>query len=182
VDKIMLSLYGKGLSTGEISAHFAEIYGVSVCKEVISNITDKVIEEQQAWCTRPLHSHYVAVFVDAIHVKVRDGSVANRPFYAAMGVDLRGHRDVLGIWAGTPGDGESAKFWISILTELKNRGVREIFYLVCDGLKGMPESVNAVFKETIVQTCVVHYSDVVVMPMSVSSVQVVGGDGLAVSA
>ena len=156
VDAIVLSLYGKGMTTGEISAHFAEIYGVSVSSTVISRITDKVIEEQQSWSSRPLASHYVAVFVDAIHVKVRDGAVANRPFYAAIGVDLRGHRDVLGVWAGTPGAGESAKFWISILTELKNRGVLDIFYLVCDGLKGMPESVNAVFKETTVQTCVVH--------------------------
>jgi transposase-like protein len=156
VDKIVLSLYGKGMTTGEISAHFAEIYGVSVSKEVVSNITDKVIEEQQSWSSRPLASHYVAVFVDAIHVKVRDGAVANRPFYAAISVDLQGRRDVLGIWAGTPGAGESSKYWISILTELKNRGVTDIFYLVCDGLKGMPESVNAVFKDTIVQTCVVH--------------------------
>src|SRR3954452_23541903 len=156
VDKIVLSLYGKGMTTGEISAHFAEIYGVSVSNTVVSNITDKVLEEQQSWSSRPLASHYVAVFVDAIHVKVRDGAVANRPFYAAIGVDLQGHRDVLGIWAGTPGAGESSKFWISILTELKNRGVADIFYLVCDGLKGMPDSVNAVFKDTIVQTCVVH--------------------------
>jgi putative transposase len=156
VDEIVLSLYGKGMTTGEISAHFAEIYGAGVSKEVISNITDKVVDEQQAWSSRPLASHYAAVFVDAIHVKVRDGSVANRPFYAAIGVDLRGHRDVLGIWAGTPGAGESAKFWISILTELKNRGVVDIFYLVCDGLKGMPDSVNTVFTDTIVQTCVVH--------------------------
>jgi putative transposase len=165
VDKIVLSLYGKGLTTGQISAHFAEIYGVSVSSTVVSTITDKVVEEQQSWSTRPLHSHYVAVFVDAIHVKVRDGAVANRPFYAAIGVDLHGHRDVLGVWAGTPGAGESSKFWISILTELKNRGVTDIFYLVCDGLKGMPQSVNTVFKETIVQTCVVHYADVRVMPM-----------------
>src|SRR3954468_6120962 len=156
VDKIVLSLYGKGMTTGEISAHFAEIYGASVSTTVVSNITDKVLEEQQSWSSRPLASHYVAVFVDAIHVKVRDGAVANRPFYAAIGVDLQGHRDVLGIWAGTPGAGESSKFWISILTELKNRGVADIFYLVCDGLKGMPDSVNAVFKDTIVQTCVVH--------------------------
>jgi putative transposase len=156
VDKIVLSLYGKGMTTGEISAHFAEIYGVSVSSTVISTITDKVVEEQQSWSSRPLASHYVAVFVDAIHIKVRDGAVTNRPFYAAIGVDLHGHRDVLGIWAGTPGAGESSKYWISILTELKNRGVVDIFYLVCDGLKGMPESVNTVFKETIVQTCVVH--------------------------
>jgi putative transposase len=156
VDKIVLSLYGKGLTTGEISAHFAEIYGVSVSSTVVSTITDKVIEEQQGWSSRPLQSHYVAVFVDAIHVKVRDGAVANRPFYAAIGVDLRGHRDVLGVWAGTPGAGESSKFWISILTEMKNRGVVDIFYLVCDGLKGMPESVNTIYRETIVQTCLVH--------------------------
>jgi len=156
VDKIVLSLYGKGMTTGEISAHFAEIYGVSVSKDVVSTITDKVLEEQQAWTSRPLASHYVAVFVDAIHVKVRNGAVANRPFYAAIGVDLQGHRDVLGIWAGTPGAGESSKYWINILTELKNRGVADIFYLVCDGLKGMPESVNTVFDQTIVQTCVVH--------------------------
>ena len=156
VDKIVLSLYGKGMTTGEISAHFAEIYGVSVSNSVVSTITDKVLEEQHVWSSRPLHSHYVAVFVDAIHVKVRDGAVSNRPFYAAIGVDLRGHRDVLGVWAGTPGAGESSKFWISILTELKNRGVADIFYLVCDGLKGMPDSVNTVFPETIVQTCVVH--------------------------
>jgi putative transposase len=156
VDAIVLSLYGKGMTTGEISAHFAEIYGVSVSNQVVSTITDKVIEEQQAWSSRPLASHYVAVFVDAIQVKVRDGAVANRPFYAAIGVDVRGHRDVLGVWAGTPGAGESAKYWISILTELKNRGVGDIFYLVCDGLKGMPDSVNTVFPATIVQTCVVH--------------------------
>jgi transposase-like protein len=156
VDKIVLSLYGKGMTTGEISAHFAEIYGVSVSSSVVSVITEKVVEEQQAWNSRPLHSHYVAVFVDALYVKVRDGAVANRPFYAAIGFDLRGHRDVLGVWAGTPGAGESAKFWIQILTELKNRGVEDIFYLVTDGLKGMPESVNVVFKETIVQSCLVH--------------------------
>lgn len=156
VDAIVLSLYGKGMTGGEIGAHFAEIYGVSLSKEVISNITDKVIEEQQSWSTRPLASHYVAVFVDAIHVKVRDGAVSNRPFYAAIGVDLQGRREVLGVWAGNPGVGESSKYWINILTELKNRGVADIFYLVCDGLKGMPESVNAVFKETIVQTCLVH--------------------------
>jgi putative transposase len=156
VDKIILSLYGKGLTTGEISAHFAEIYGVSVSSTVVSNITDKVIDEQQAWSSRPLQSHYVAVFVDAIHVKVRDGAVSNRPFYAAIGVDLQGRRDVLGVWAGTPGLGESSKFWISILTELKNRGVVDIFYLVCDGLKGMPDTVNAVYPDTTVQTCLVH--------------------------
>jgi transposase-like protein len=156
VDEIVLSLYAKGLTTGEISAHFAEVYGASVSRSVISQITEKVMAEMTEWSSRPLQSVYVAVFVDAVHVKVRDGQVANRPFYAAIGVDLAGRRDVLGLWAGTPGMGESAKFWIAILTELKNRGVQDIFYLVCDGLKGMPDSVNTVFPAAIVQTCVVH--------------------------
>ena len=155
-DEVVLSLYARGLTTGDISAHFAEIYGTSVSKDTVSRITDRVEAEMIDWSTRPLCSHYVAVFVDAIQVKVRDGQVANRPFYAAIGVNLHGHRDVLGVWAGTPGDGESSKYWLAILTELRNRGVVDIFYLVCDGLKGMPGSVGAVFPDTIVQTCVVH--------------------------
>jgi transposase-like protein len=155
-DEVILSLYARGMTTGDISAHFAQVYDVSVSKDTVSRITDRVEAEMVEWSTRPLASHYVAVFVDAIHVKVRDGQVANRPFYAAIGVDLQGRRDVLGVWAGTPGDGESSKFWLSILTELRNRGVQDIFYLVCDGLRGMPNSVNAVFPETIVQACVVH--------------------------
>lgn len=156
VDAVVLSLYSRGLTTGEISAHFAEVYGASIAKSVVSAITERVVEEMTEWSSRPLASHYVAVFVDAIHVKVRDGQVANRPFYAAIGVDLRGRRDVLGLWAGTPGHGESAKFWLGILTELKNRGVVDIFYLVCDGLKGMPDSVGVVFPDTVVQTCIIH--------------------------
>ncbi len=111
-----------GLTTGEISAHFAEIYGASVCKDTVSRITDKVVEDMQAWSSRPLQRVYAAVFIDAIMVKVRDGQVGNQPFYAAIGVDLAGHRDVLGLWAGH-GGGESAKFWMGVLTDLKNRGV-----------------------------------------------------------
>ena len=98
---------------------------------------------------------YAAVFIDAIYVKVRDGQVANRPFYAAIGVDLAGHKDVLGLWAGT-GGGESAKFWLHVLTELKNRGVQDVFFIVCDGLKGLPDSVGAVFPQAVVQTCIIH--------------------------
>ena len=105
VDEVVLSLYSRGLTTGEISAHFAEVYGASVSKSVISAITEKVVAEMTEWSSRPLASHYVAVFVDAVHVKVRDGQVANRPFYAAIGVDLAGRRDVLGLWAGTAGIG-----------------------------------------------------------------------------
>ena len=154
VDEIVLSLYAKGLTTGEISAHFAEIYGASVSKETISRITDRVIEEMNDWVARPLEQTYAAIFIDAIVVKVRDGQVANRPFYAAIGVTLAGERDILGLWAGQGGEG--AKFWMAVLTDLKNRGVKDTFFVVCDGLKGLPEVVSNVWPEAIVQTCIIH--------------------------
>jgi transposase-like protein len=154
VDEIVLSLYAKGMTTGEISAHFAEIYGASVSRETISRITDKVIDDMREWASRPLDAVYAAVFVDAIVVKVRDGQVANRPFYAAIGVTVEGRKDVLGLWAGTGGEG--AKFWMSVLVDLKNRGVKDVFFLVCDGLKGLPEVVEQVWPATIVQTCIIH--------------------------
>lgn len=128
VDEVVLSLYANGITTGEISAHFAEIYGASVSKETISRITDKVVAEMNDWANRPLDAVYAAVFIDAIHVKVRDGQVANRPVYAAIGVTVDGHKDVLGLWMGTGGEG--AKFWVSVLIDLKNRGVRDVFFLV----------------------------------------------------
>ena len=118
VDTIVLSLVAKGLTTGEVSAHFEEIYGASLAKDTISRITDRVVAEMAEWMARPLEKVNAAVFIDAIYVKVRDGQVANRPFYAAIGVDLAGHKDVLGIWAGA-GGGESAKFWLAVLTEQK---------------------------------------------------------------
>jgi putative transposase len=154
VDQIVLSLYAKGLTTGEISAHFAEIYGASVSKETISRITDRVLEEMQDWAARPLDEIYAAIFIDAIAVKVRDGQVANRPFYAAIGVTLDGDRDILGLWAGQGGEG--AKFWMSVLTDLRNRGVRDTFFVVCDGLKGLPDVVANVWPQAIVQTCIIH--------------------------
>ncbi|MDQ4102891.1 MAG: IS256 family transposase [Actinomycetota bacterium] len=154
VDEIVLSLYAKGLTTGEISAHFAEIYGASVSKETISRITDKVVAEMAEWAARPLDAVYVAIFIDAIVVKVRDGQVANRPIYTAIGVTVDGRKDVLGLWAGTGGEG--AKFWMSVLIDLKNRGVRDVFFLVCDGLKGLPEVVENVWPLTIVQMCIIH--------------------------
>jgi len=154
VDEVVLSLYAKGLTTGEISAHFAEIYGASVSKETISRITDKVLEEMNDWSARPLEETYAAIFIDAIVVKVRDGQVANRPFYAAIGVTLAGERDILGLWAGTGGEG--AKFWMAVLTDLRNRGVKDTFFLVCDGLKGLPEVVSNVWPQAIVQTCIIH--------------------------
>jgi len=155
VDEIVLSLYAKGLTTGEISAHFAQIYGAAVSKDTVSRITDKVLEEMQSWSNRPLERVYAAVFIDAIMVKVRDGQVGNRPVYAAIGVDLDGNKDILGMWAGD-GDGESAKFWMAVLTDLKNRGVADVFFVVCDGLKGLPNSVNTVWPMAIVQTCIIH--------------------------
>jgi len=150
VDEIVLSLYAKGLTTGEIAAHFAEIYGASVSRETISRITDKVLEEMQDWSVRPLDEVYAAIFIDAIVVKVRDGQVANRPIYAAIGVTLDGERDILGLWAGQGGEG--AKFWMAVLTDLRNRGVKDTFFVVCDGLKGLPEVVSNVWPEAIVQT------------------------------
>ncbi len=154
VDEIVLSLYANGLTTGEISAHFAQIYGASVSKETISRITDKVLEEMATWQARPLEEVYAAIFIDAIMVKVRDGQVANRPIYAAIGVTLAGEKDILGLWAGTGGEG--AKFWMSVLTDIRNRGTKDTFFLVCDGLKGLPEVVGNVWPQTTVQTCIIH--------------------------
>ena len=124
VDTIVLSLTAKGLTTGEISAHLEEIYGASVSRDTISRITDRVGEEMNDWLSRPLDPVYAAIFIDAIVVKVRDGQVANRPFYAAVGVTVDGRKDVLGLWAGTPGQGEGAKYWLAVLTDLRNRGSR----------------------------------------------------------
>jgi putative transposase len=128
--------------TGEISAHFAGVYGASASKETVSGITDRVVEETQVWWSRPLEPVYAAVFIDAIMVKVGDGQVRNRPLYVAIGVDLDGHKDIPRMWAG---GGESAKFWMAVLTELKHRGVKDVFFVVWDGLKGLPDSVDAVF-------------------------------------
>ena len=154
VDEVVLSLYARGLTTGEIAAHFDQIYGASVSKETVSRITDRVIEEMQTWVARPLEPIYAAIFIDAIMVKVRDGQVANRPVYAAIGVTLGGEKDVLGLWAGTGGEG--VKFWMCVLTDLRNRGVKDAFFVVCDGLKGLPEVVGNVWPQTIVQTCIIH--------------------------
>lgn len=155
VDEVVLSLYAKGLTTGEISAHFADVYGASVSKDTVSRITDRVLDEMNEWWDRPLEKVYAAVFIDAIMVKIRDGQVRNRPVYAAIGVDLDGHKDILGLWLGA-GDGESAKFWLAVLTDLKNRGVNDIFFVVCDGLKGLPDSISAAFPLALVQTCIIH--------------------------
>ena len=154
VDAMVLSLFAKGLTTGEITAHLAEVYGTEVSKETVSKITDVVLEEMAEWLIRPLDQVYPVVFIDAIHVKVRDGQVANRAFYCAIGVTVEGKREILGIWA-SPG-AEGAKFWLNVLTEMKNRGVADVCIVVCDGLKGLPESIAATWPLAIVQTCVLH--------------------------
>lgn len=154
IDEIVLSLTARGLTTGEVAAHFDDVYGASVSKDTISKITDKVIEEMTEWQNRPLDRVYPVVFIDAIVVKVRDGQVRNKPFYVAIGVTTTGERDILGIWAGDGGEG--AKFWLGVLTEIKNRGVEDVCIVVCDGLKGLPESINTTWEFATVQTCIIH--------------------------
>jgi putative transposase len=154
VENMVLSLSAKGLTHGEICAHLQEVYGVEVSKQTITTITDKVIEGMTEWQNRPLDPVYPVVFLDAIHVKIRDGKVANRPIYVALAVTVDGHRDILGLWAGDGGEG--AKFWLQVLTELRNRGVEDVLMCVCDGLKGFPDAINQVWPQTVVQTCVVH--------------------------
>ena len=154
VDQMVLSLSAKGLTHGEISAHLEEIYGTKVSKETVTRITDQVLETMTEWQNRPLDPVYPVLFVDAIHVKIRDGQVANRPIYVAIGVTVDGERDMLGLWVGEGGEG--AKYWAHVLTEIKNRGTKDVCILVCDGLTGLPDAVNSVWPKTIVQACVVH--------------------------
>jgi putative transposase len=127
-----------------------------VSKQTITTITDRVMEGMAEWQSRPLDAVYAVVFIDAINVKIREGQVANRPSYVALGVTAGGERDVLGLWAGEHGDGEGAKYWMRVCSEIKNRGTRDVLMVVCDGLKGLPDAVNAVWEKTIVQTCVAH--------------------------
>jgi putative transposase len=154
VDQLVLSLTARGLTTGEISAHFLEVYGASVSKDTISRITEKVSAEMLEWAHRPLDRLYPVIFIDAIVVKVRDGQVTNKPFYIVIGVTTAGERDILGIWAGEGGEG--AKYWLNVLTEIKNRGVEDVCIAVCDGLKGLPEAITTTWDLAQVQTCVIH--------------------------
>jgi putative transposase len=151
----VISLYAKGMTTGDIQAHLFDIYDTEISRDTISRITDAVVEDLIAWQNRPLDRVYPVLLIDAIVVKIRDGQVANRPIYVAMGVNMDGERDVLGMWVG-PSGGEGAKFWMSVLTELRNRGVTDTFIVCCDGLKGLAESIRATWPQAEVQTCVVH--------------------------
>src|SRR6478609_4930168 len=137
VDELVISPAAKGLTTGEVQAHLAEVYGAEVSRQTISAITDKVLEAMAEWQSRPLDPVYPVVFIDAIHVKIRDGAAANRPIHVALAVTVEGRREILGLWAGDGGEG--AKHWLHILTEIKNRGVSDVLMLVCDGLKGLPD-------------------------------------------
>lgn len=151
----VISLYAKGLTTGEISNHLFEMYGTEVSKDTISRITDGILADMTAWQNRPLDAIYPVLLIDAIVIKVRDTQVANRPVYVAIGVNLDGERDVLGLWMG-PSGGEGAKQWMTMLTELRNRGLLDALIVCCDGLKGLPDAIRVTWPDATVQTCVVH--------------------------
>jgi putative transposase len=152
-DKI-LALYSRGLSTRDIEAHLEEIYGVKVGRDLISRVTDAVMEDARAWQTRPLDDVYPVVFLDALVLKIREGgSVQRRACYLALAIGMDGERDVLGMWFQA---NEGAKFWMQVLTDLKQRGVQDILICCVDGLKGFPEAIEAIYPQTTVQTCIVH--------------------------
>src|SRR6202042_3596493 len=152
-DKI-LALYSRGLSTRDIEAHVAEIYGVKVGRDLISRVTDAVMDDARAWQTRPLEDVYPVVFLDALVLKIRDGgTVQRRACYLALAITMDGDREVLGMWFQA---NEGAKFWMQVLTDLKQRGVQDILIACVDGLKGFPEAIEAVFPQTTIQTCIVH--------------------------
>lgn len=153
-DDQIISLYARGLSTREIQQHLEEIYQVEVSPALISSVTDEVIEEVKAWQNRPLEAVYPFLYLDALQFKVRDGAhVRNKAIYVAIGVGLNGLKEVLGLWVAQT---EGAKFWLQVMTELKNRGVNDIFIACVDGLKGFPEAIETVFPKTEVQLCIVH--------------------------
>ena len=153
-DEKVLALYSRGMTMRDIQAHLRELYGTEVSHELISEATEGVMEEMRDWQRRTLDAVYPIVYLDALFVSVRDGGqVKKRAFYVALGVNLQGHRNVLGFWAA---ETEGAKTWLSILTELKQRGVEDIFFVCCDGLTGFGRAVEAAFPNTVVQTCIVH--------------------------
>ena len=152
-DKI-LSLYARGMTTREIQQHLTEMYGAEVSPTLISTVTDGVMDEVKQWQSRPLDAVYPVIYLDCIHAKVRDaGSVRTKAIYLAIGINMEGHKEILGLWIAQT---EGAKFWLSVVTELKNRGVQDIFIACVDGLKGFPEAIETVYPHAIVQLCIVH--------------------------
>ncbi len=155
LDQMVISLYAKGLTTGDIAAHLFDVYDQAVDRSTISRITDQIVDDMQTWQNRPLDAIYPVMFVDGIRIKIRDGNVSNRVVYVVMGINMEGERDILGLWVGPTG-GESAKFWLSVMSELHNRGVNDVLLLCCDGLKGLPDAAKATWNLVDVQLCVVH--------------------------
>ena len=153
-DEKIVALYARGLSTRDIQAHLRELYGVEISPELVSAVTDAVLEEVAAWQNRPLESVYAIVFFDALRVKIRDeGTVKNKAVYLAIGVRCSGHREVLGLWIEQT---EGAKFWLRVMTEIRHRGTGDVLIAVVDGLKGFPEAISTVFPQAQIQTCIVH--------------------------
>ena len=153
-DEKIISLYARGMSTREIQGHVRELYGLEISPDLVSAVTDSVVDEVAAWQSRPLESTYAVVFFDALRVKIRDeGMVKNKAVYLAIGLRCSGHKEILGLWIEQT---EGAKFWLRVMTELKTRGIADILLAVVDGLKGFPEAITAVFPKTVVQTCIVH--------------------------
>jgi putative transposase len=154
IDDMILSLYSRGMTTRDIEAHLREVYGVNASRELISNVTDVVVDEIKAWQSRPLDEVYPILYVDGIRIRVKDnGVVTTKVAYLAIGVDVDGRKHALGCWIQ---DTEGAKFWQKVLSDLRNRGVKDILIACCDGLTGLPDAIHAVFPDTVVQTCVVH--------------------------
>jgi putative transposase len=154
LDEKIISLYSRGMTQREIQGHLEEIYGVEVSPSLISTVTDAVLDEVRAWQSRPLDAVYPILYLDALQVKVKSqGRVVNKAIYLAFGVNLQGLKEVLGMWAA---EAEGAKFWLSVVTELKNRGVQDVYIACVDGLKGFPEAIETVYPQTQVQLCMVH--------------------------
>lgn len=154
IEEKILSMYAKGMTTGDIEAHIQDIYGVDVSDTTISRITDKILPVAKEWQQRPLESIYAVVFLDAIHYHVRsEGQIVKKAVYIAIGIDLDGHKDVLGMWVG---ENESAKFWATVLNSLKNRGVEDIFIACTDNLTGFSAAIEAVYPKTEIQNCIIH--------------------------
>ena len=156
LDEKILALYARGMSTRDISAQLEELYGAKVSASLISEVTDSVLEEVKAWQTRPLDEVYPIVYLDALYINIKvSGRISKRAVYVALGIDRDGEKHLLGLWIGEA-EAEGAKFWLRVLTELKNRGLKDILIACCDGLTGFPDAIQAVYPQTQVQLCIVH--------------------------
>ncbi|MGW1865956.1 IS256 family transposase [Streptomyces mauvecolor] len=150
----ILSLYARGMSVRDIGSHLAQTYGVEVSPDVVSKVTDAVVDELVTWQNRPLDTVWPIIYIDALWVKIRSGSVVSKPVYLAVGVDMDGRKDVLGLWVGA--EGEGATTWMAVLSELRNRGIEDVCIVACDSRKGLPDAVTATWPKATVQTCVIH--------------------------